>query len=105
MIEHYFTNEQVANESGGKTDAVRFRLDLVDPEAMLRLGHVLATGAERHGEENWRKLSSREHLNKALGHIYAHIGGDTGDDHLGHAFCRLMMACATETEKPDPRTT
>ena len=32
------------------------------------------------------------HLNKALIHIAAFLAGDTQDDHIGHACCRLQMA-------------
>jgi len=32
----------------------------------------------------------------ALIHIVAHLAGDTQDEHINHALCRLMMAYATK---------
>jgi hypothetical protein len=77
---------------GGKQSVAPARLDLIDGEAIIELGKVLQGGAKDHGEENWRLIPVRSHLNKALIHIFAWIAGDRQDDHLEHAFCRLMFA-------------
>lgn len=89
----FFTDEVTVNENGGRQSAVPVRLDLVDPFAILSLGKVLAFGA-KHGEENWRNISAREHVNHALAHLMGWLAGDSSEPHLGHAFCRLMMAVA-----------
>jgi hypothetical protein len=86
----------VENERGGKQSRLVARLDLVDAQTMLRLGRILGEGALKYGPNNWRKIESPDHVNHALVHVYAALAGDTQDDHLGHALCRLMMACATE---------
>jgi tagatose-1,6-bisphosphate aldolase non-catalytic subunit AgaZ/GatZ len=67
---------------------------LVDPQALFNLARVLAYGAKKYGENNWRSLTVQEHLNHALQHIYAYLAGDFQDDHLGHAQCRVHMALA-----------
>lgn len=83
----------VTNDQGGKQSFVPYRFDKLDFDAMFQLGAVLHHGVERYGEdENWRKISKNEHLNHALTHIFAELSGDTQDDHLSHAFCRLMFA-------------
>lgn len=82
----------IANEKGGTQSKLEYHFDLVDPLTMFVLAQVLAEGARTHGLWNWRRISERDNINHALAHIYAHLAGDTQDDHLGHAFCRLMFA-------------
>lgn len=82
------------NEYGGKQSKSPYRFDLIDAPAIFDLAERLAYGAERYEDNNWRKIPEKDHLNHALVHIYAHIGGDTQDKHLEAAFCRLMMALA-----------
>jgi len=86
------------NEWGGKsTDTYQF--DLLDPHAIAVMARVLTEGAAKKGEWNWRLVPVWVHLRHALGHIFAWLGGDRGDDHLGHALVRLMMAVSV-TERP-----
>jgi 5'-nucleotidase len=80
------------NENGGKQSKLDYRFDLFDPMPLFQLANIVATGAEKYGEWNWRRISVEENLNHALCHIFAHLAGDEQDDHLGHAFCRLMFA-------------
>lgn len=87
----------VINEEGGKQSETAFRLDLVPPFAYLALGEVLALGAEKYGEENWRKIPDpREHLNHALIHAASYLARDTSEgdplQHLARAFCRMAFA-------------
>lgn len=86
------------NDAGGKQSAVNFRFDLMDPTAMFSLGRILAEGERKYGVDNWRKISQRDHINHALIHIYAYLAGDTQDEHLEHAFCRLMFALGVDEE-------
>ena len=82
----------ISNEQGAKESFIPYRFDLVDPTALFALANILAVGSAKYGEFNWRGLTVNSNLNHALTHIYAHLAGDTQDDHLGHAFCRLMFA-------------
>ncbi len=94
----------VENVAGGRQSALPYRFDLIDALAIFRLARVLAYGAERYEPNNWRKIPVDDHLNHAVAHIYAYLGGDTQDDHLGHAFCRLMMGLALALgEQPETR--
>lgn len=90
--------ETIVNEKGAKQSRTDYRFDLMDGDALFRLAGILHHGAVKYGEENWRGIGPKDHLNHALGHIYAWLAGDEQDDHLGHAFCRLMMACAVEDQ-------
>jgi len=85
---------KIVNDQGGSQSHLPYRFDLIDPKAIFALAGVLYQGAERHGEDNWRKIPVRDHLNHALAHIYAYMAGDEQDDHLGHALCRMMFAVA-----------
>lgn len=65
-------------------------------KALTRIAKVLQVGADRYEPNNWRLIPQESHINHALIHLIAHLMGDTQDDHLDHALCRLMMAYATE---------
>jgi hypothetical protein len=84
------------NANGGKQSRLPASFVLMDANAMFRLGRVLKQGSEKYERDNWRKISTEEHIDHALTHIFAYIGGDTQDEHLDHAFCRLMMAIGVE---------
>lgn len=86
----------VVNEHGGKQSQVLYRFDLVDPIAIFEMTKVLKKGADKYGEDNWKNISIRDHLNHLLIHVYAYLAGDTQDDHLSHALCRAMMAVALD---------
>ena len=89
----------VTNAEGGKQSALPYRFDLIDSVALFALAEVLAKGAAKYGEENWRKLSTRDHINHIIAHCYAYLAGDSQDDHLAHALTRAMMAVAMEKQK------
>jgi hypothetical protein len=86
----------VTNERGGRQSHVPYRFDIMSPIALMNLGAILSLGAERYNDplgDNWKKISSREHINHALVHLYQHLlNSNDGEDHIGHAFCRLMFA-------------
>jgi hypothetical protein len=70
--------------------------------AMFALARVLDYGAKKYGENNWRKIPLREHINRVISHAYAALaelnGTDLGEDHdnhIDHMFTRAMFACAT----------
>lgn len=86
--------QTITNLQGGSQSRVDVRFDLIDPRAIFALAKTLHGGAEKYGPGNWRLIPSRDHLNHALMHVYAHLAGDQQDHHLEHAFCRMMMALA-----------
>ena len=64
---------------------------------------TLASGIRNHSidsETYWLKLSPRCHIAHAMVHLNKHLANMTDEDHLGHAFCRLLMAVElTERER------
>ena len=82
----------IANEFGGKQSQVAYRCDLLPATATLAVAGVLDHGEKKYGADNWRKISTNEHLNHAMIHAFAFLAGDKQDDHLEHAACRFLMA-------------
>lgn len=85
----------VVNKQGGAQSEVFYRFDLIDAPALFTLAKVLDEGAKKYGENNWRKIGSQDHINHALIHLYAYLAGDNQDEHLEHAFTRIMFALGT----------
>jgi len=80
------------NNKGGSQSKLTGRSDLLPADVLLRIADVLATGAERHGAENWKLIDADDHLNHALTHIYSYQAGiETGEDHIIHSLCRLLF--------------
>ena len=48
---------------------------------------------------NWHKITSREHINHALYHIYRLLSSDVDEEHLAHAACRVMFALEVDLMK------
>ena len=79
------------NAQGGKQSKSAYRMDLIPPSVLFSLGEVLAYGATRYEENNWKKISAKDHLNHVMVHLAGWLAGDTSDDHAGHALCRMAM--------------
>lgn len=84
------------NKYGGKQSKLTGRYDLLDPIALDAIASILATGAEKYGEDNWRLITTCEHLNHALTHIFRWLANDKTENHLGNALTRLMFAYSVE---------
>jgi len=87
-------------ENGGKQSKLGYSFHLLDAPAIMELAHVVSVGAEKYARDNWRLIEAESHINHALTHLFAYQSGDTRDDHLEHAFCRIMMALAKKL-RPD----
>lgn len=80
------------NEFGGSQSDIPVRFDLIDANAMFEMAKVLDHGARKYGEDNWRLISVRDHLNHLLMHTFAYLAGDDSDEHLSHILCRATFA-------------
>jgi hypothetical protein len=87
------------NEKGGSQSLIPVRFDLIDAKAIFEMAHVLHTGAEKYGEDNWRMIDIPDHLNHLIMHAYAYLAGDQNDDHLSHIMCRAMFAQGVALQK------
>jgi hypothetical protein len=80
------------NEKGGSQSYIPVRFDLIDGAALFKMAAVLHEGAETYGENNWRNIPVKDHLNHLIMHAYAYLAGDDSDDHLSHIMCRATFA-------------
>jgi hypothetical protein len=90
----------ITNEEGGHQSYIPTRFDLIDAKAMFAMAGVLHEGAEKYGEDNWRKIDIKDHLNHLLMHTFAYLAGDESDDHLSHILCRATFALGVQLQKP-----
>lgn len=73
------------------------RIGLIPPEILEALGAVLGFGAEKYGENNWKKgLTDEECLSSCLRHITQLMKGErldseSGLHHAAHAACNLAF--------------
>ena len=81
---------------GKKNDMGKSRVDLLLPEFLLEVGDVLALGAAKYGEHNWRLVSTQRYVAATLRHFFAFMAGEihdpeSGKQHLAHAATNLMF--------------
>lgn len=90
--------QMTINANGGKQHKVAHRCEALFPRAILEVARLRAEGFELHGydDDNYLKISAREHIGRALRHILLWMAGDredgNPDEHLVHAACRVLMA-------------
>ena len=86
---------------GGKIGKIPYRFDLIPPLAIIEMARVMYEGIRRHERDGWKKVPEEKHLNNALAHIVFHMAGDTQDDHLEHALCRLAFLVHIRKERSE----
>lgn len=61
------------------------RYDLLDRPMLKRWAELMARGAEKYGEENWRKAETEEELKRfqasAIRHMFQWLNNETDEDH------------------------
>ena len=73
------------------------RLGLIPPQIVEGLGHVLAFGAQKYDDNNWKKgLSDENCMSSCLRHLMKFQRGEiydseSGIHHLAHAACNLAF--------------
>lgn len=107
---HAATSEELyeAFKSGTalKFDQDKLPLHLLSTEALNQTAAVLAFGAEKYAEHNWRKgFAWSRPLSAALRHLTAFNAGEDKDpesglSHLAHAMCCLMFLLEFEKTHP-----
>ncbi len=77
--------------NGGRQTRLDTRFDLLPFSAVMEVAKIMAFGASKHGDHNWRKILADSHLNHALRHIALYQLGNTEEDHASHAATRILM--------------
>jgi dATP/dGTP diphosphohydrolase len=85
-------DRQLQIESGG--DLIDANYADLDGRAIHRMAEVMAEGTAKYGppSEVWIHIDKVAHINHALHHLFKYLAGDTAEDHLSHAACRVMGA-------------
>jgi len=92
---------------GIKYDQHKPPMDLITPEFMEQLAHVLGFGASKYGRHNWRSgISTSRLISAAYRHLTAVNGGEDKDgesglDHCAHAAANLMFLQWMLKNRPD----
>ena len=72
------------------------RYDLIDPAFLKRWAELMARGAEKYGEDNWRLADDQASLSRfrasAIRHLYQWLSGDTEEDHAAAVAFNLAGA-------------
>jgi hypothetical protein len=75
-----FTSGMVRDTQAGKP-----RYDLIDRAFLKRWAELMARGAQKYGEENWRLANDEAALKRfkasAIRHLFAYLDGDISEDH------------------------
>jgi len=101
MSKKYITKDSGARqeyESGMRRDTQegKKRYDLIDREFLGRWADLMARGAEKYGENNYRLATTDEELRRfeasALRHMFQWLEGDTEEDHAAAVAFNLAAA-------------
>lgn len=85
---------------GRKFDLDKPRMDLLPFDALLEVSKVLALGASKYGDDNWRLVEPVSRYEAALlRHLAAHKMGEVNDlesglSHLAHVACNALFLLA-----------
>ncbi len=92
------------HETGAKrsTDADDARFDLIPQLALYEVAKVLAEGAKKYGEHNYRKgFKFSDVMNHLLTHANKYLRGDKSEHHLSHIACNILFLLEFEHIHPE----
>lgn len=89
-------NYKKPTKKGTKHDQGKSRLELIVPEWLEDVGHVLAYGAKIHGDDNWKLVEAKRYHAAIMRHTLAIMRGEyldpeTNKPHAAHIACDSMF--------------
>jgi len=96
-----------SSDGGIKYDVGKSRLDLIDPLALHGLGSVLAFGATKYNDHNWRKrIANSRIMASLLHHLMAiqageYVDNESGMPHIDHVGANWMFLSNNLKTRPD----
>lgn len=98
---------QPASTQGTKNDQGKARMDLLSPVAVEQVAQVLAFGAKKYADHNWRKgLSFSRVIGSLLRHSFDFMRGvdvdaESGLPQTAHIMCNAMFLCEMWATRKD----
>jgi hypothetical protein len=89
---------------GLKHDGGKARLDLVPPQIIEAVGVVMTHGAEKYGENSYRRVDPKRYRAALMRHICKWLKDPHGKDedsglpHLWHVACNVAFLLELDTE-------
>lgn len=78
------------------------RFDLIPPEGLRRLADLYARGAEKYGDDNWKK---GQPYSRAYASLFRHLiqwrEGDRSEDHMAGVAWNAMALMFYEEQMPE----
>lgn len=93
--------------AGVKYDQDKPDMSLISPIALFAVVRVMTFGKKKYTADNWRRgIVFSRLIAAALRHIFLFLSGqrldpETGESHLAHAICCLMMILEFEETQPE----
>jgi hypothetical protein len=90
------SGERVEFESGFTRDIQKGkpRYDLIPPELLKRLAELYARGSEKYGDNNWRKATTQEEIDRFKASGFRHFmqwqAGEEDEDHAAAVVFNLF---------------
>lgn len=95
---------------GRKDDLGKPRFDLIPAEALHQVVLALSYGANKYGDDNWRRVKGgrRRYFAALMRHSWAYLRGESHDSesklpHLAHAGACILFLLSPLKGDPKPR--
>jgi hypothetical protein len=76
-------------------------MDLLPPEAILRLSRWYEAGANKYGDHNWQKgMPISRYLDAGLRHLFKYLAGCDDEDHLSAVVWNILAVMHHEEHDP-----